>query len=104
DADERQGMAVADDGVVLDPVHARRGSISTPGFSSAAGSSALLAALRAPAKRSGRWLSYQRRWSRPTAWWWVIVAPAAMSASLAAALISAHWVSSSPRRPGAMTV
>ena len=32
----------------------------------------------------------QGRWSRPTAWWWVIVAPASIIASEAAALAPAH--------------
>ena len=34
-------------------------------------------------------------WSVPTAWWWVIVAPAAMIASLAAALAASHCASGS---------
>src|SRR5688572_16946099 len=50
----------------------RYGSIRTPGFRMAAGSTAAFAARRAAANGSGRWRSYQGRWSRPTAWWWVI--------------------------------
>ena len=53
---------------------ARVGS-STPGLRMPAGSSVRLAAPSAAAKTSGRWRSYQGRWSRPTAWWWVIVPP-----------------------------
>ena len=34
-------------------------------------------------------------WSVPTAWWWVIVAPAAIIASLAATLARCHWASGS---------
>jgi hypothetical protein len=34
-------------------------------------------------------------WSVPTAWWWVMVAPAATIASLAAALAASHWGSGS---------
>ena len=49
---------------------ARHGSIRTPGLRMPAGSTAALAARRAAAKGSGRWRSYQGRWSRPTAWWW----------------------------------
>jgi hypothetical protein len=56
------------------------------------------------ANGSGRWRSYQGRWSRPTAWWWVIVPPAASSASPAAALTSSHCATSDPRRAGASTV
>ena len=56
---------------------ARTGSTSTPGLRIPAGSSAALAARSASANGSGRWRSYQGRWSRPTAWWWVIVPPAA---------------------------
>src|SRR5262249_13790721 len=43
------------------------GSMSTPGLSTPAGSSTRLAARNASAKGSGRWRSYQGRWSRPTA-------------------------------------
>ncbi len=52
-------------------------STSTPGLRIPAGSTAALAACSASANGSGRWRSYQGRWSRPTAWWWVIVAPCA---------------------------
>src|SRR5439155_5238991 len=82
----------------------RSGSISAPGFMMPAGSTAALAARSARAKGSGRWRSYHGRWSRPTAWWWVIVPPWRRSASLAACLISPHCSSSLPRRPGAITV
>ena len=34
-------------------------------------------------------------WSVPTAWWWVIVAPAAIIASLAAVFAFSHCVSPS---------
>src|SRR6185312_5634256 len=47
-----------------------RASSRTPGFITPAGSSACLAPRSAAAKGSGRWRSYQGRWSRPTAWWW----------------------------------
>ena len=43
-----------------------------------AGRRRALAARSAAANGSGRWRSYQGRWSRPTAWWWVIVPPAAI--------------------------
>ena len=56
---------------------ARHGSIRTPGFRMPAGSTADFAARSAAAKGSGRWRSYQGLWSRPTAWWCVIVPPAA---------------------------
>ena len=46
----------------------RQGSIKAPGFSSPAGSTAAFAARSAAANGSGRWRSYQARWSRPTAW------------------------------------
>ena len=62
----------------------------------ARGSTAALAARSASANGSGRWRSYQGRWSRPTAWWCVIVPPAASIASEAAALISSHCSSSRP--------
>ena len=68
----------------------RSASTSTPGLSTPAGSTAALAPRRAAANGSGRWRSYQGRWSRPTAWWWVIVPPAAITASEAAALIASH--------------
>ena len=55
----------------------QRRSNSTPGFRTQLGSSSDLAARSARAKPSGRSRSYQARWSRPTAWWWVIVAPSA---------------------------
>jgi len=42
------------------------GSISTPELSIPCGSMIVLAALSAAAYNSGRWRSYQRRWSRPT--------------------------------------
>jgi hypothetical protein len=42
-------------------------SISPPGLSKACGSIMALAALRAAANKGGRWRSYHRRWSRPTA-------------------------------------
>ena len=45
----------------------------------AAGSSARFAPRSASRERSGRWRSYQGRWSRPTAWWWVIVPPASIT-------------------------
>src|SRR5205823_9820261 len=84
-----------------DPLH---GSISTPGLSSPAGSTAALAARSASANGSGRWRSYHGRWSRPTAWWWVIVPPAASTASETARLTASHCAASSPRRAGASTV
>src|SRR5207302_9099388 len=45
------------------PEHGDHGSISTPGFSTPAGSTAALAARSALANGSGRWRSYQGRWS-----------------------------------------
>ena len=42
-------------------------SIRTPGLSIPAGSTLAFAARSAAAKTSGRWRSYQGRWSRPTA-------------------------------------
>src|SRR5262249_21895263 len=68
----------------------REGSSKPPGLSTARGSSLSFAARSASAKDSGRWRSYQGRWSRPTAWWWVIVPPPSITASDAAALISSH--------------
>ena len=53
-----------------------QGSIRTPGLRMPAGSTADFAARSAAANGSGRWRSYHGRWSRPTAWWWVIVPPA----------------------------
>src|SRR5215207_1595931 len=79
-------------------------STSTPGLRMPWGSTAAFAARSAAANGSGRWRSYQGRWSRPTAWWWVIVPPAAAIASEAAALTSSHCSSSAPRRAGASTV
>ncbi len=43
-------------------------------------------------------------WSRPTAWWWVIVAPAAAIASPAARLARSHWPAGSSRSRAARTV
>src|SRR6266849_1079345 len=80
------------------------GSMRTPGLSTPAGSSADLAAASAAAKPAGRSRSYHGRWSRPTAWWCVIVPPRRRIASEAACLIAAHCSSSAPRRPGAITV
>src|SRR5215204_3438428 len=82
----------------------RAGSISTPGLSTAVGSSSRFAAHRASAKRWGRCRSYQGRWSRPTAWWWVMVPPASITVSETAALISSHCAISSPRLAFASTV
>src|SRR5206468_1508707 len=84
--------------------HAGAGSIRTPGLSRPRGSTAAFAPRSAAANGSGRWRSYQGRWSRPTAWWWVIVPPAAITASDAAALIADHCSSSSPRAAGESTV
>jgi len=78
--------------------------MSTPGLRMPSGSTAALAARSAAANGSGRCRSYQGLWSRPTAWWWVIVPPAASTASDAARLIASHWVTSAPRRAGAITV
>ena len=47
--------------------HAGAGSIRTPGLSRPRGSTAAFAPRRAAANGSGRWRSYQGRWSRPTA-------------------------------------
>lgn len=74
---------------------------NTPGLRIPAGSSADFAARRAAANGSGRCRSYQARWSRPTAWWWVMVPPLALIASDTAALISSHCASSDPQRPPA---
>ena len=81
-----------------------RGPTRTPGFSTPAGSTARFAARRASANGSGRWRSYQGRWSRPTAWWWVIVPPASITVSETAALISSHCSTSPPRLAGQSTV
>src|ERR1700675_3312469 len=71
------------------PPNAPDQSISTPGLRIPAGSSAGLAARSARANSGGRSRSYQGRCSLPTAWWCVMVAPLAASASEAARLISA---------------
>ena len=55
-----------------------------------AGSTAVFAARSASANGSGRCRSYQGLWSRPTAWWWVIVPPAPAIASDAACFSSSH--------------
>ena len=60
------------------PPHAFAREIRTPGLRMPAGSSAVFAAASAAANGSGRCRSYHGRWSRPTAWWWVIVPPLAM--------------------------
>ena len=57
-----------------------RGRAGPRGSSTPAGSTARFAARSASANGSGRWRSYQGRWSRPTAWWWVIVPPASITA------------------------
>src|SRR5690606_17279391 len=67
------------------PPAPRVGYTSTPGLRIPSGSRAALAARRARANGSGRCPSYQGRWSRPTAWWWVIVPPLARIAALTAA-------------------
>ena len=74
--------------------------ISTPGFNTPAGSSSRLAACSTAANGSGRCASYHGRWSRPTAWWWVIVAPWRWRISDAATLSASHVSSSSPRPRG----
>ena len=76
-------------------------SSSTPGFITPAGSTAAFAPRSAAANGSGRWRSYQGRWSRPTAWWWVIVAALLRSARpRRPRLIAPHCSISSPRRAG----
>jgi hypothetical protein len=37
----------------------------------------------------------QGAWSRPTEWWWVIVASVSTSACVAAALAAFHWATGS---------
>src|SRR5207244_11701512 len=76
------------------------GSMSTPGLRMPRGSRAAFAAPSAAAKPAGRSRSYHGRWSRPTAWGWVIVPPRARMAAAAAGLIAAHCSSSAPGRPG----
>jgi hypothetical protein len=49
------------------PSPCAHGSISTPGLRIPVGSTAAFAARSASANASGRWRSYQGRWSRPTA-------------------------------------
>src|SRR5438067_389645 len=83
---------------------AHAGSTSTPGLRMPRGSSAFFAARSASANGSGRCWSYQGRWSRPTAWWWVTVPPSAITASDTAAFTSAHCSSSEPRFAGASSV
>src|SRR5262249_11570587 len=97
--DEAADPAGPEDGDV-----SAHGSISTPGLSRPVGSSASLAARSAAANGSGRCRSYQGRWSRPTAWWGVIVPPASMTASETARLTAHHCSTSSPRRAGPRTV
>ena len=46
----------------------------------------------------------QSRWSRPMAWWWVIVPPLATIASQAACLAARHWSISAPGSWRAMKV
>jgi ABC-2 type transport system permease protein len=48
-------------------------SSNTPGFMIQAGSSSAFARRSAPTNNCGTSRRYQRRWSRPTAWWWVII-------------------------------
>ena len=62
---------------------------SLPGFMIPAGSQRSLTARRAsrPTPTSA---SIQGAWSRPTAWWWVSVPPAASRASVAAAFAARH--------------
>ena len=69
-----------------------------------AGSRTCFAARSAPAKSSGRSSSYQRLWSRPTAWWCVIVPPWSRIARETALLIASHCSSSAPARAGATNV
>jgi hypothetical protein len=73
--------------------------LSTP-----AGSTTFFAARSIAANGSGRWASYQGRWSRPTAWWWVMVPPWAEIESETADLISSHCETVLPQRPGAYTL
>ena len=77
---------------------------STPGFMMPAGSSAALAPLSAAAKMSERWRSYQGMWSRPTAWWWVMVPPASMIASETAFLTVSYCAESRPCSPSPIKV
>src|SRR4051812_22818706 len=103
----RAGLVVVLLGLA-DGLHVLRGCVdahacsqSTPGLSRPSGSSAAFAARHAAANGSGRCASYQRRWSRPTAWWCVIVPPAASTAAPATALTACHCSTSAPRSAGA---
>src|SRR5213078_1921438 len=71
---------------------------STPGLRMPCGSSARLTAASASPNSGGRSRSYHGRWIRPTAWWCVMVPPAAARASEAADLIARHCASSPPGR------
>ena len=84
------------------PAAAARPRSSFPGFMIPAGSQCALTARSScevglPSPTHGAW-------SRPTAWWWVIVAPAAAIASLAARFAARHWPAGSSRSCAASTV
>src|SRR5690606_24369938 len=76
----------------------------TPGFITPAGSRRCLSAC-SEATPSGPISPLSHgAWSRPTAWWWVIVAPWASIASRAAPFAARHWSASPPRTWAARTV
>ena len=66
---------------------------STPGFMIPSGSSRSLTARSAATPSGPASRAYQSRWSVPTPWWWLIVPPASMIASFAAALARAQCAS-----------
>src|SRR3989442_628631 len=80
------------------------GGRSLPGFMIPAGSSLCFAALIRSIPSSPTSRSSQPAWSRPTAWWWVIVPPLEMIASHAADFAARHCSSSAPRSCAAMNV
>ena len=53
---------------------------------------------------SERWRVYQGMWSRPTAWWWVMVPPASMIASETAFFTVSYCGESRPCSPRPMKV
>src|SRR4029453_17993013 len=75
---------------------------STPGLSTPVGSRSALTARSTDAPSSRIWGTSHGLWSVPTAWWWVMVAPAATIASLAAALAASHWATASSPGPACL--
>src|SRR6201999_4272986 len=73
--------------------------ISLPGLRIPAGSSVALTARNTCTPKSPTSSRIQGRWSAPTAWWWVIVAPVDTIASHAAVLAARHCSIGLPRCP-----